>query len=210
MSFWLAVTASAVFSGSVVVVDGDTLRVGAERVRLQGVDAPELSQRCGPAPKSIPCGLLAANWLRARLDGRRVECTEVDRDRYQRRVAVCRLGRTDVGAAIVEAGWATAYRQYSLAYVGAEARARAARRGLWAMNFEVPAEYRRERRAAAGAQPPPNPRCPIKGNINSKNDRIYHLPGSRDYPMVRVDQQRGERWFCSPSEAAAAGWRPVR
>jgi hypothetical protein len=62
----------------------------------------------------------------------------------------------------------------------------------------------------AGAAPPPNPRCPIKGNVNAKGTRIYHLPGSRDYGAVRIDERRGERWFCSTTEAAGAGWRPVR
>jgi len=203
----LMLAAAGSFSGSARVVDGDTLRIGTELVRLSGVDAPELSQRCGSAPRRLACGTMAAGWLRARVDGRRLDCVEVDRDRYDRRVAVCRRGGADVGAAIVEAGWATAYRRYSQAYVAAEGRARAARRGIWAMGFEAPAEYRRERREAAGAQPPPDPRCPIKGNVNRKGVRIYHRPGSRDYPAVRIDERRGERWFCSVAEAASAGWR---
>jgi endonuclease YncB( thermonuclease family) len=202
--------ASAVFSGRAEVVDGDTLRVGTETVRLSGVDAPELSQRCGPSARQTACGALAARWLRARLGGGHVICREVDRDRYERRVAVCRLAGDDVGASMVEAGWATAYRRYSGAYVDAEGRARAARRGIWATGFETPADYRRERRATTGAQPPPDPRCAIKGNINAKGVRIYHQPGSRDYPAVRVDQAKGERWFCSAFAAAAAGWRAAR
>jgi endonuclease YncB( thermonuclease family) len=210
LGLWLGMAASATFSGTAHVVDGDTLRVGTELVRLSGVDAPELSQRCGHKAAPVACGTFAADWLRTRLEGRRVECREVDRDRYDRRVAICRHGGADVGAALVEAGWATAYRQYSSAYVGAEGRARSARRGIWKTGFETPAEYRQERREMAGAAPPPNPRCPIKGNVNAKGTRIYHLPGSRDYGAVRIDERRGERWFCSTTEAAGAGWRPVR
>jgi len=49
--------------------------------------------------------------------------------------------------------------------------------------------------------------CDIKGNINSKGARIYHLPGTSSYAATRIDTSRGERWFCSEQEARAAGWR---
>ncbi|MFO0227392.1 MAG: thermonuclease family protein, partial [Gammaproteobacteria bacterium] len=42
------------------------------------------------------------------------------------------------------------------------------------------------------------------------NGRIYHLPGGAYYARTRIDESRGERWFCSESEARAAGWRPAR
>jgi hypothetical protein len=54
---------------------------------------------------------------------------------------------------------------------------------------------------------PPNPACPIKGNVNRKGERIYHEPGGRDYERVVMDLTKGKRWFCSASEAEAAGWR---
>ena len=123
---------------------------------------------------------------------------------------VDRLGGSDIGAALVAAGWATAYRKYSMTYVGVEARAKVAELGIWATGFEQPSDYRRERREAAGSAPPPDLRCAIKGNINVRGDHIYHVPGSRAYAEVRIDADRGERWFCSPAEAVAAGWRAVR
>jgi hypothetical protein len=106
-------------------------------------------------------------------------------------------------------GWATAYRRYSMAYVGQEARAREARRGIWALGFEPPADYRRERRLADVPQAP-DPRCPIKGNVGASGARTYHMPGGRAYPEVRIDARKGERWFCSERKAVAAGWRPIR
>ncbi|GIK33735.1 MAG: hypothetical protein AMXMBFR45_23660 [Gammaproteobacteria bacterium] len=60
---------------------------------------------------------------------------------------------------------------------------------------------------ASSGQPPG---CDIKGNINSKGDRIYHLPGSRSYAGTRINPDSGERWFCSEDEARAAGWRAPR
>ncbi|WP_444429667.1 sunset domain-containing protein [Rhodobacter capsulatus] len=56
-------------------------------------------------------------------------------------------------------------------------------------------------------QTPPGA-CRIKGNI-SKKGQIFHLPGSRDYDRTRIDETRGERWFCTEAEARAAGWRPM-
>ena len=49
--------------------------------------------------------------------------------------------------------------------------------------------------------------CTIKGNFNRKGERIYHLPGQRDYDRTRMDKGAGKRWFCSQEEAIAAGWR---
>jgi len=47
----------------------------------------------------------------------------------------------------------------------------------------------------------------IKGNVNRKGQRIYHLPGQLEYAHVNMDKGLGERWFCTESEAEAAGWR---
>jgi endonuclease YncB( thermonuclease family) len=56
----------------------------------------------------------------------------------------------------------------------------------------------------------PDSGCRIKGNINRKGERIYHLPGSHGYDDTRIDTAKGERWFCSEEEARAAGWRGVQ
>jgi hypothetical protein len=111
---------------------------------------------------------------------------------------------------MVAAGWAVAYRAYSSNYVTQEAQAKRAHAGLWSMQFKMPAEVRREARASVGAQQPPNSACAVKGNISSRGQRVYHLPGSRAYPDVRINTGAGERWFCSEGQATAAGWRPVR
>jgi hypothetical protein len=59
---------------------------------------------------------------------------------------------------------------------------------------------------------PPDPNCPIKGNISqagsgqSTGRRLYHVPGMQDYDRTVIDPARGERWFCTEAEAQAAGW----
>jgi endonuclease YncB( thermonuclease family) len=206
----LAMTAQVALAGVATVVDGDTLHVSGQRVRLFGIDAPELSQTCDAGNSKVACGQLAARWLRSRVQGRPIRCTQVDTDRYGRVVARCAVGGADVGREMVEAGWATAYRTYSADYVPAERRSRAARKGIWALGFVPPDAYRRARREESAPQAPPDARCAIKGNASSNGDRIYHLPGSRDYAAVRISAAKGERWFCSAAEAVAAGWRPAR
>ena len=60
-----------------------------------------------------------------------------------------------------------------------------------------------------GGPPPPEPAFPgpIKGNINSKGEQIFHMPGQRDYCRTAIDEAAGEVWFCSATQAEAAGWR---
>lgn len=133
----------------VVVVDGDTLVLGGERVRLWGIDAPENGQRCERDGKLYDCGASAQTALLEILAGRDLWCEARDRDRYGRIVATCRVGApdgSDLGALLVRSGWAVDYRRYSKGrYAGDEARARRARLGLWDGRFTSPETCRRER-----------------------------------------------------------------
>lgn len=49
--------------------------------------------------------------------------------------------------------------------------------------------------------------CNIKGNVNTRGERIYHLPGQKYYEETEISASHGERWFCSEEEARDAGWR---
>jgi endonuclease YncB( thermonuclease family) len=111
------------------VHDGDTLRCGGERVRLFGVDAPELRRGQTPAQ---PFAYQARDEL-FRLTRGRVGCRFVERDRYGRFVGRCWSDATpDVNAAVIRSGYATEYRRYSKGlYAAAEDEARRGRRGLW-------------------------------------------------------------------------------
>ena len=52
------------------------------------------------------------------------------------------------------------------------------------------------------------PECTIKGNISiNTGNKIYHLPGMEDYESTVITLTKGERWFCTESEAIANGWR---
>lgn len=208
MAVLVAAPALAGPEGRIRVIDADTIRVGDETVRLFGIDAPETDQTCTrPGGEAWDCGLWAAQEVRARYEGGRAVCQTLDRDRYGRTVARCAANGGDMGEAIVKAGLATAYQRYSMDYVETEKAAVVAGRGIFAGGVETPSDYRAAQRAAS-AQPIPDD-CPIKGNI-SRSGRIYHAPGQADYDATRIDETRGERWFCSEAEAVAAGWRKAR
>lgn len=214
----LAPAASATLEGSASVVDGDTLRIGAETVRLEGIDAPEARQRCRDgAGRGYRCGARASEALGMLVRRGVAACRGEERDRYGRLLAVCEVAGVELNAAMVRGGWALAFRRYSEAYVGVEGDAARAGRGLWSGRFEEPWAWRaaNARPVIRSARPQPvlhttaAAPCRIKGNV-SASGRIYHLPGSRHYAETRIDAGRGERWFCSEAEARAAGWRAAR
>lgn len=200
-------------SGRAVVVDGDTLVLGGDTVRLFGIDAPEAGQTCtGSGGRDFDCGAAATRALADLVAGARLHCTGDERDRYGRLLAVCARDGRDINREMVAAGWARAFVRYSGAYAAEEAAAASSGLGLWAGRFEAPWDYRaaaRQRVSTMNDADVAPGGCVIKGNI-SRNGRIYHMPGSRDYAATRISPSRGERWFCSETEARAAGWRPAQ
>ena len=133
-----AAPAAADISGHARVVDGDGLEIGGQRIRLHGVDAFETRQMCG----AHACGRASADALRNLVGGRPVDCAEMDRDRYDRIVAVCHVGGEDLGAAQVRQGHAVAYTRYSQRYVMEERAARRENAGAWAYGFTPPEAWR--------------------------------------------------------------------
>ncbi len=134
----------ATISGRAKALDGDSLQVAGERIRLFGIDAPESRQQCRDARGlDYPCGRAATRALAA-LTGARVSCTLVTHDRYARDVATCTANGRDLGEAMVRAGHALDYARHSGGrYAEAEKEARAASRGIWAGTFEEPEAWRR-------------------------------------------------------------------
>jgi len=190
------------------VIDGDTIVIAGANIRLYGIDAPESAQVCQANGKSHQCGTSATLALSKRIGGRSVSCTERDRDRYGRIVAVCHAGGEDLNGWLVSEGLAIAYRHYSTDYIVHEQAAREAGRGLWRGEFVEPWQWRKGKRMAGEKAADAAPgACLIKGNISRKGKRIYRLPDGRSYAATKIDEGKGERWFCSEQEATDAGWR---
>lgn len=120
------------------VIDGDTLEMAGERIRLHGIDAFESRQTCG----SQACGRLATAALKDLIRERPTSCEVQDIDRYGRLVSVCRVEGIDVGSWMVGRGHAVAYRRYGRDYVMAETSARKAGAGAWATTFDDPELWR--------------------------------------------------------------------
>jgi endonuclease YncB( thermonuclease family) len=110
------------------------------------VDAPEWDQVCAAADVPYPCGKAAEDALAGLVRGREVRCERVGRDRHGRTVARCAAGGRDLGGELVRLGWALDRRRFSEGfYAGTDAKARRARRGLWAGTFDRPWDWRRKR-----------------------------------------------------------------
>lgn len=207
--------------GRASVIDGDTIEIHGERIRLNGIDAPESDQACEDGDgKAYRCGARAADILDRFLKASSpTRCDFVERDQYGRFVGDCfRADGASVQAALVRNGWAMDWPRYSGgAYAAAEAEARAERLGMWAGTFQPPWEWRAGlRQATQPVRISPlvgsgsSGDCRIKGNIASDGERIYHMPGQQHYARTKISEGKGERWFCSEAEARAAGWRPAR
>ncbi|OCJ04330.1 exopolysaccharide biosynthesis protein [Rhizobium sp. AC44/96] len=140
--------AEIVQAGSFHAADGDSLALGGERMRLYGIDAPELSQTCERAGTTWQCGVDAKRALQGLVAAKDTQCSGTERDRFQRLLVVCRAGSVDLNGAMVRKGLAVSYG----AYHSEEAQARAEKIGLWAGTFEMPRSVRDHAREASGSR----------------------------------------------------------
>lgn len=161
---WLNVSSPAFAYKAIVIAchDGDTVRVrrlhpvahaaknkskGAfsetERIRLAGIDAPELAQ---------PFGKESRNYLEQLILGRKVEVAERSMDKYGRTVAeLTTTGGVDVNHLLVARGFAWCYPSFAKKdkkLFSLEAKARGKGVGLWASQHPEPPWLYRKQMAA--------------------------------------------------------------
>ena len=222
---------AADITGTAKVRDGDSVLIGTTRIRLGGIDAPSGDQLClNNKSERWTCGAAARDELAKYTEGKNWVCHARSIDRRGRTVARCDVGGEDIQKWLVRNGWALSYKQISHDYDADEAAAREAKAGMWQGAFVAPWDWRVRKKAtilgARAAVPPedanatlfasasgavaPSPECNIKGNVNRSGECIYHQPTSRWYAQIKMQINKGTRWFCSVEEAEAAGCRETR
>ena len=128
--------------GHAEAIDGDTLRLGQNRIRLVGLDAPEIDQTCrAPDGAEWPCGRESRRFLAEIILRQDVDCRPTGRDTYGRTLAQCSVDGADLGRSLVGAGWAISQNDYP----DAQREASTARRGIWQGSFDLPADWRRRK-----------------------------------------------------------------
>ena len=137
------------------VVDGDTVHINKFKIRLEGIDAPEIRQQCKKEKlkisfiigytfyKNYNCGEVSKENLEAKIDGSKIKCISSGKDRYNRYLAKCFKNRTNLNQWMVRYGHAVAYRRYSNEYVYDEDFAKKHKLGLWQGKFLTPEKWRK-------------------------------------------------------------------
>ena len=131
-------------NGKAKIIDGDTIYIGSNKIRLHGIDAPETKQKCTKDGKKWNCGLESKKFLKNLIQNDHIKCDANGRDKYNRYIAICYKNNINLNSEMVIQGWAIAYRYYSLDYVKEERIAKSNKLGIWIGKFEEPYLFRKK------------------------------------------------------------------
>ena len=137
------------------VVDGDTVHINNFKLRLEGIDAPEMRQTCKKEKLKISsvigytfyedyyCGKVSKKNLDGKINGSKIKCVSSSKDRYKRYLATCFKDEVNLNQWMVRNGHAVAYRRYSKKYIPDEDFAKENKLGLWQGKFLNPEKWRK-------------------------------------------------------------------
>lgn len=134
---------SLVKANQLSVTDGDTIRIGDERIRFSGIDAPEIKQTCTHQELEFNCGEFSKNLLIKKIANQEVSCIRESKDQYGRTLAECFVGKESLSSYLVREGYAFAYRKYSKKFISDEEYAQRNKNGMWNMEFLFPWDFRK-------------------------------------------------------------------
>ena len=134
---------SSANSDLLIVTDGDTIRIGDERIRFSGIDAPEIKQTCIYQEIEFKCGEFSKNLLIEKISNQEVSCIRENTDQYGRTLAECFVGKESLSSYLVREGYAFAYRKYSDKFISDEEYAESKGNGMWSMDFMFPWDFRK-------------------------------------------------------------------
>ena len=131
-------------NGKPKIIDGDTIHIKSNKIRLHGIDAPETKQTCKINDEVWFCGKQSTKELKNLINKQEVKCITNDVDIYNRFVAICYVNEININQWMVKSGWAIAYRYYSTDYIIEEKYARDNELGIWKSEFLKPYAYRKQ------------------------------------------------------------------
>ena len=143
---------ASIFEGIPRVIDGDSLEINGNKIRLFGIDAPEKKQICKKPyliisflnfQRDYRCGLMATNQLKKFNNNRTIKCISKNKDRYNRYLSTCYLKKIDINSWLVKNGYAVVYKRYSKKYILEERHAKKNKLGVWQGTFQNPEEWRK-------------------------------------------------------------------
>jgi micrococcal nuclease len=226
-------TPSKQYYSVVRIVDGDTIVLAMdgqnESIRLIGINTPETKD----PRKPVQCyGQEATSKAQELLSGQEVileiDPTQGEVDKYGRKLGyIKRKDGLFFNFEMIKQGYAYEYTyntpyRYQESFKNGQREAQQAQRGLWSpdtCNGELTAVTDSETEQQESTDTtknnniqdnsiPKTAECNIKGNISlSSGEKIYHYPSCPSYSRTKIDESKGERWFCSAEEAQQAGWR---
>ena len=141
--FFVILIFSSANSDLLIVTDGDTIRIGDERIRFSGIDAPEIKQNCIYQEIEFKCGEFSKNLLIEKISNQEVSCIRESTDQYGRTLAECFVGKESLSSYLVREGYAFAYRKYSDKFIPDEEYAQSKGNGMWSMDFMFPWDFRK-------------------------------------------------------------------
>ena len=127
-----------------IIIDGDTIKIGEERIRFSGIDAPEINQTCISKGVEVFCGKISKSLLVDKTSLEQVKCISEGKDQYNRTLAECFVNGESLSRYLVRQGYAFAYRKYSKKFIKDEDYAKENKMGMWNMKFLFPSDYRRK------------------------------------------------------------------
>ncbi len=141
--------------GTPKIIDGDTVHINNKKIRLEGIDAPEIKQQCKKPVlqisvmisfqfnKNYSCGVKSKVQLINKIADSKIKCISLSKDRYKRYLATCYKDKINLNKWMVRNGYAVAYKRYSKDYVRDEEYAKENKIGLWKGSFVRPEKWRK-------------------------------------------------------------------
>ena len=141
--------------GFAKVIDGDTVHINSYKIRLEGIDAPEIKQKCKKPFTKISflsnlalnkdyfCGIVSKKKLSEKIGNHKINCISSNKDKYKRYLATCFKENINLNKWLVRNGYAVSYKRYSKLYIQDEIYARANKLGVWEGTFKRPEKWRK-------------------------------------------------------------------